>query len=239
MKKSPTPSSIALLGSLFSIFAIGITIWLLFFADDQKLHEQTLYWFLVALAAAIIPNIKQLKWKDLEIHLNEIESKVDEIGNRRYANLIYLIDTAGNLAMVFHPQYKVWLPCGTRLITHEQPHQAVHRAVLEELGIAEHSYTFWPEEECSEYGKVRIVPRPYQVQEEKREHRDGVLAHYDFVYVCKTKTEKPTLSGDEELKARWVSYGELEQEVEEAGQTVVTFADVLPTYRRILVESGD
>jgi len=85
MKNFPSP--ITVLGSAFSIFALSITIWLLFFSEaDSPLLDQAVYWFLIALIAAVIPYIKQIRWKDLEIHLKEIKSKVDEIANRRYAN---------------------------------------------------------------------------------------------------------------------------------------------------------
>jgi 8-oxo-dGTP pyrophosphatase MutT (NUDIX family) len=233
------PSAINLLGSLFSIFALGVTIWLLFFSKaESSLLDQTVYWFLIALVAAVIPYIKQIRWKDLEIHLKEIESKVDEIANRRYANLIYLVDQAGNLALVYRKEYKVWIPCGTRLNPYEQPHEAVHRAISEELGLREQDYTFWPVQEYPNYGKVQIVPAPYQVQEEYRTHRGGVPEHYDFVYVCRASKERPTLRGKSELKARWVSFDDFAHEVEAAERETVTFADVLPTYEKILWEMG-
>jgi 8-oxo-dGTP pyrophosphatase MutT (NUDIX family) len=240
MKKSPSPITIlAILGSVFSIFALGVTVWLLFFfKPDSSPLDQTVYWFLIALVAAVIPYIKQIRWKDLEIHLKEIESKVDEIANRRYANLIYLVDQAGNLALVYHKEYKVWIPCGTRLNPYEQPHEAVHRAISEELGFREQDYTFWPVQDYPKYGKVQIVPTPYQVQEEYRTHRGGVPEHYDFVYVCRASEERPTLRGKPELKSRWVSFGELTREVETGESERVTFADVLPTYEKILREMG-
>jgi len=235
MKNFPSP--ITVLGSAFSIFALSITIWLLFFSEaDSPLLDQAVYWFLIALIAAVIPYIKQIRWKDLEIHLKEIKSKVDEIANRRYANLVFLIDHEGNLALVYRREYKVWLPCGTRLKPYEQPHEAVHRAISEELGLSEQIYTFWPAQDYPNYGKVRIVPGPYQVQEEYRTHRGGVPEHYDFVYVCRASEKKPTLSGKPDLKARWVSVKELQQEVETGGSEAVTFTDVLPTYEKLLRE---
>ena len=238
MKKLPSP--ITVLGSVFSIFALGVTIWLIYFSEKKgsALLDQTVYWFLIALVAAVIPYIKQLRWKDLEIHLKEIESKVDELANRRYANLIYLIDIAGSLALVYRKEYKVWIPCGTRLEPYEQPHEAVHRAISEELGLGEQAYTFWPEQDYPNYGKVQIVPRPYQVQEEYRTHRGGVPEHYDFVYVCQTIEKRPTLSCKPELKTRWVSFDELVREAKTGGPETVTFADVLPTYEKILREMG-
>jgi len=58
------------------------------------------------------------------------------------------------------------------------------------------------------------------------------------VYVCRASKKKPTLSGKPDLRARWVSLKELQQEVEIGGSEAVTFADVLPTYEKLLQEMG-
>ena len=47
MKKLPSP--ITVLGSVFSIFALGVTIWLIYFSEKKgsALLDQTVYWFLI------------------------------------------------------------------------------------------------------------------------------------------------------------------------------------------------
>lgn len=235
MKKVSDPLTI--LGFVFSFFAMVITLWLLFFKEpDSPLLEQAVYWFLIALIAAVIPYVKQLKWKDLELQLKEIADKVDS--NRRYANEIFLIDSAGNLAVIYREKYKVWLPCGTRLELNEQPHEAVFRAIFEDLGLDRSEYDFWPERDYPEYDKVKVVPAPYQVQEEYRTHRGGVLAHYDFIYVCRTYKEKPTLKNDYKLKPKWVSIDELTTDIKERKLKTITFDDVVPIFKKILKEMG-
>lgn len=235
--KSKIPSPLSVMGIVFSLFAIAVTVWLIFFEKpDSRLLDQAVYWFLIALVAAIIPNIKQFKWKDLEFHLKEIKEKVD--ANRRYANEIFVIDKSGNLAVVFHEQYKVWIPCGTRLELYEQPHEAVYRAVLEELGLDSRDYNFWPKRDYPEYEKVKVVPAPYQVQEEYRSHRDGVPAHYDFIYVCQVPKEKPTLKDDPKLTPMWVSLDQLTTDKKEKDIKTITFEDVIPTFTKIRQEMG-
>jgi ADP-ribose pyrophosphatase YjhB (NUDIX family) len=152
----------------------------------------------------------------------------------RYANLVYLIDDSANFAVIYHEQYKRWIPCGSRLEPYEMPHKAVHRAVLEEVGFNQDRYDFWPQHTPTQIGDTEIVPRPYQVQLEKGNHRGGIQYHYDFVYVCRVPGVEPQPSDTAKTKlwkdgrARWLSFEELEKER--------TFPDVLVTARKILDE---
>lgn len=229
------PKPLVVVASLLFVFAFGITVRLLFFSNEAVLREQTIYWFAIAVIAAVLPWIRQFKWKDIEFKLADIKNKIEWMANRRYANLVYLIDDSDNLAVIHHKQYGLWIPCGSRLEPYEMPHAAVHRAVSEEFGLDSSRYEFWPEHKTIKYGDTEIVPRPYQVQLEKGDHREGIPFHYDFVYVCRAKGKKPSLSGKEE--SRWISLSELEEEIKEAGKrTKVTFPDVLPTFQRILRE---
>jgi hypothetical protein len=230
------PKPLVIIASVIFVFSFGITVRLLFFSDKTDvLREQTIYWFAIAVIAAVLPWIRQFKWKDIEFKLADIENKIEWIANRRYANLIYLIDNTENLAVVYHRQYSLWIPCGSRLEPYEMPHVAVHRAVSDELGLDPSRYEFWPEHKTLKYGNTEIVPRPYQVQLEKGDHRGEVPFHYDFVYVCRAYGEKPPLSGKE--KSRWVSIGDLEDEIKKAGVNErVTFPDVIPTFQKILQE---
>lgn len=233
--KNKSPSLLSIMGFVFSLFALAVTVWLLFFeTPESRLLDQTVYWFIIALVAAIIPNIKQFKWKDIEFHLKEIKEKVDS--NRRFANEIFVIDNAGNIAMVYRDQYEVWIPCGTRLELYEQPHEAVYRAIYEELGLNARDYEFWPKIDYPEYEKVKVVPVPYQVQEEYRTHRDGVPAHYDFIYVCTVSKEKPKLKEDPNLTPKWVSLDQLTKNKKEKDKKTLTFEDVIPTLENILNE---
>lgn len=232
-RRLPRPIEIA--AFVLAVFALGITFQLLYWSDDDVLREQTIYWFLIALVAAVLPWIRYFKWKDLEFSLEKINKEVEVIANTRYANLVYLIDVAGNLAVVSHSQYNDrWIPCGTRLDHHEMPDLAVHRAVSTELGLNATQYEFWPEYKRVTYGNAQILPRPYQVQWEKQDHRQGVPYHYDFVYVCKAKGECPVLNGVE--RAKWISYQEFRESSE--SNEKYTFPDVLPTLEKILREMG-
>jgi NUDIX domain len=230
------PSPLQIVATVSFIFCFAIAVRLLFFSPESDvLREQAIYWFAIALIAAFAPWIKQIRWKDLEVKLTDIERKLEKLADRRYANLVYLLDRDGKLAVVRHRQYGLWIPCGTRLEQFEMPHAAVHRAVLDELGLEASRYRFWPENTSIRYGETEIVPRPYQVQVEKGSHREGIPYHYDFVYVCITNERSPLLRGSED--ARWISVQELEHEVDAAEEgKPVTFPDVVPTFRKIVAE---
>lgn len=225
-----------------AIFALGVAIFLIFFAGDKPAPpEQAIYWFIVSLVAAILPWVKVFKWGDLELILQTVQRIDEKLSVMRYANLVYMIDKAGNLAVVFHPKHKVWLPCGRRLDLYETPHLGIYKAVSEELGLSDSDYEIWPRGQEITYDETDIVPKPYQVQWEHNEQRKGeegesIKSHYDFVYVCTTNKVRPILSSS--LKARWLSLRELQQEIEASKDTRVTFKNVEKTFEKILIDMG-
>lgn len=252
---------------LFALFAFIISLRLIFWAETtDPLREQAIYWFGIALVAISVlciadfaPNLAEtmpfvkefklgefldVKFQELTSKVDNLETKIDKFTGTRYANLVYLIDRVGNLAMVQRYQYgNRWLPCGTRLDLYETPHEAVYRAVSQELGLSASDYDFWPKHSYKQYENTMIVPRPYQVQSEEHPHEAGekgepINKHYDFVYVCKTEKLTPKLSGY--IKARWISPAEFFKESEicrQQGQEF-TFLDVEKTYKQILIEMG-
>lgn len=113
---------------------------------------------------------------------------------RRFANLIYVIDKAGNLAVIDHPYHKRVQPPGSRLGYHEPPHAAIARVLKDELGLDSSQVEMVPKPENTRWGNVEIVPAPVQVQVERHTQRLGVREHYDFVYLGIVKDLKPTLS---------------------------------------------
>lgn len=225
------PTILLIVSIFFALLALGITgsLFIDYFRNNT-LPQQTVYWFIIALVAALVPWIKEFKWKGLEIKLYEIADKIEWLSNRRYANLIYLIDEEGNTALINHPTYKKWIPSGTRLEPYEMPDTAVHRALKEELGLRESNYEFWPKHSEEILGGVRIVPRPYQVQVELGVHRGGIPEHYDFVYICTIRGIRPKLNG--KLESNWYSLHDLKE------KKVPTFEDVLVTFEKILREMG-
>jgi len=239
-----------LITACFSIFSFSITVWLIFSSSTRDvLREQAVYWFSISLIAAVIPWIKEFKLGDLDIklqnfsnQLGSLRREISRLSDSRYANLIYLIDRNGSLAMVQRPQYEnKWLPCGTRLKPYEWPHQAAQRIILEELGLSRDMYSFWPEHKEITYDHTTIVPKPYQVQLELHRHlRDEddeeIKAHYDVVYVCVTEKIHPALK----VNAKWFSFQEFLENVDlcKGKRRDFTFLDVEKTYEKILKKMG-
>lgn len=252
--------------TFFALCALVISFRLIFWADTvDPLREQAIYWFGMSLLAICIlclahfapqisrvfPFIKELslgkfldiKFEELTTQVSNLEIKIDQLSSTRYANLVYLIDRAGNLAMVQRHQYNNrWLPCGTRLALYETPHEAVYRAISQELGLSAADYEFWPKHNYKQYENTKIVPRPYQVQSEEHPHAaekgEPINKHYDFVYVCKTEQLTPKLTGS--IKSRWFSPTEFFMEItlhKQRGREF-TFLDIEITYKKLLVEMG-
>lgn len=149
---------------------------------------------------------------------------------RRFANEVYLLDDAMNVALIEHPFHRRIQPPGTRLGYYEAPHEAVRRVLKEELGIASQPWYFLPAGE-REIGKVKIVPAPVQVQVEHRKQRLGVAEHYDFVYLCRVPGIRPMLQSP--LSPRWLSLAEL-QEIARSNVEIAPFEDVIPSLERLI-----
>jgi murein L,D-transpeptidase YcbB/YkuD len=72
---------------VFSLVAIGIFLYVFFGNVEKELKADAIYWFLIALAAAILPFLKQIRFRDLEINLREEISKNREEMDQRVDNL--------------------------------------------------------------------------------------------------------------------------------------------------------
>jgi ADP-ribose pyrophosphatase YjhB (NUDIX family) len=239
------PILLRIIAIWFAVFALGVTVFLVFFSENKQTPpDQAIYWFVVSLVAAVIPWVNAFKWGEMELIFQKLESidkEVKRLSGIRYANLVYMIDKVGNLAVILHPKHKVWIPCGTRLDPYEMPHNAVYRAVSEELGLNDSDYQIWPKNQEKTYDETQIVPRPYQVQVENIEQRQGekgekIDAHYDFVYVCTTDQIKPPLKP--ELNGRWISLQEFRREIDSSKNRKITFLNVEMTYEKILKDMG-
>ncbi len=106
-------------------------------------------------------------------------------------------------------------------------------AFLDELGLDNTSYTFWPEVEYPRYSNTEFVPRPYQVQVERNKHRLGVKEHYDYVYVFKTRGKIPDLN--KKYGAQFLGLDELE-DIRDTDAESAPWPDIIPTYKKILVD---
>jgi len=72
---------------VFSLVALGIFLYVFFGNVEKELKADAIYWFLIALAAAILPYIKQIRFRDLEINLREEITKNREEMDQRIDNL--------------------------------------------------------------------------------------------------------------------------------------------------------
>jgi murein L,D-transpeptidase YcbB/YkuD len=65
-------------GYSFSIISFLVFVYVLLFSVEKELKQQSIYWFTASFIAAIIPNVKQLKIKDIEVQLQEISQKLED-----------------------------------------------------------------------------------------------------------------------------------------------------------------
>jgi ADP-ribose pyrophosphatase YjhB (NUDIX family) len=152
---------------------------------------------------------------------------------QRFANLIFLLDQQDRLATIVHPHHKRVQPPGSRLRYHEGPHEAIYRVLVEELGINPKDVEILSRSETVKIGETDLVASPFQVQVEHNRQRLGVKAHYDFLYVCRTKV--PTLVLDSKYSADWKTLKQL-KDIRDQDIVRAPFANVIATYERLTEE---
>jgi murein L,D-transpeptidase YcbB/YkuD len=70
-----------LFGYSFSAISFLVFAYVLIFPVEKELKQQAIYWFASSFVAAIIPNVKQFKIKDIEVQLQGISQKIEENKN--------------------------------------------------------------------------------------------------------------------------------------------------------------
>ena len=73
-------------GYAFSALAFLIFVYSFLFASESVLKEQAIYYFLVSLAAAVIPHIDRFKFKDFEMQMKDelqaVRDRVQELDHK-------------------------------------------------------------------------------------------------------------------------------------------------------------
>jgi hypothetical protein len=79
-------TAITYVGYAFSALAFLIFVYTFFFVSEDNLRAQAIYYFLVSLVAAALPQIEQLKYNDLEVHFRQeiqtVRDRIQEIDER-------------------------------------------------------------------------------------------------------------------------------------------------------------
>lgn len=153
---------------------------------------------------------------------------------QRFANLIFLLDKNYRLATIVHPHYKRRQPPGSRLKYHEGPHEAIFRVLEEELGINPKDVEILSRSETKKIGETNLVASPFQVQVEHNKHRLGVKAHYDFLYICRTKGPPPELNS-KKYDPAWKALQEL-KDIRDTDIYKAPFANIITTYESLKEE---
>jgi tetratricopeptide (TPR) repeat protein len=83
-----------IIGYCFSALAFLMFIYSFFISNSDSLNEQAIYWFFVSVAAAVLPHVKQFKYKDFEIILKDgveaVKAKIEEKGEESKKISIYM-----------------------------------------------------------------------------------------------------------------------------------------------------
>jgi murein L,D-transpeptidase YcbB/YkuD len=69
-------------GYSFSAISFFVFIYVLVFPVEKELKQQATYWFTSSFIAAILPSVKQFKFKDFEIQFKDIENRLQGISQK-------------------------------------------------------------------------------------------------------------------------------------------------------------
>jgi 8-oxo-dGTP pyrophosphatase MutT (NUDIX family) len=103
--------------------------------------------------------------------------------------------------LVKHARMGVWLYPGGHVDANEDPAQAMHREVREEVGIDVEIIG----ESRIAHGAVGVVPAPFTILvQDVTDTKVGPHQHIDMVYVCRPLSSDVAHQADELLGSRWV-----------------------------------
>src|SRR6185312_14891381 len=66
-------------GYLFSSLAFMLFVYAFFFEEESSIRAQAIYWFFGSLVAALTPNVKQFKFKDVEVAFEGIREEISDV----------------------------------------------------------------------------------------------------------------------------------------------------------------
>lgn len=89
-----------IIGYGFGIIALAIFIYSFFITTDNNLNKQAIFWFYSALVASLIPQVKQFKYKDLEVQFRENFQQLEkDMGNKLEKLEQSLLDKVENIKL--------------------------------------------------------------------------------------------------------------------------------------------
>lgn len=96
---------ISIVGYLFSVLALAACIYTLF-SDAAEVKTQAFYWFLGSLVSALIPHIKQLRYKDLEVSFKEMEARLTKKVEHLHDEFFVALEQVRAGEEALSPEYK-------------------------------------------------------------------------------------------------------------------------------------
>lgn len=71
--------SVSLIGYFAAAVSVSMFVIAVFSGNDTFLHKQQFYWFILAIIALLLPHIKQIRFKDVEVKLHEHDTKLQDV----------------------------------------------------------------------------------------------------------------------------------------------------------------
>jgi hypothetical protein len=96
----------------FGIFAFFIFLYSFFYTSEEAYKKQAIYWFYGSLISTLIPQIKQFKYKDLEVVFREELQKVEKNINQKVTKLesdfLGAVEQVRSQEASLSPEYRQW-----------------------------------------------------------------------------------------------------------------------------------
>ncbi|GAB4228978.1 MAG: hypothetical protein Tsb0021_06660 [Chlamydiales bacterium] len=126
--------------------------------------------------------------------------------NREFTATVYIFNSEGNVLLIHHPKYHVWIPPGGHVEPNETPVETAVREAYEETGLR---IRFIPQDDLwIQSQDANSIERPFlclletiPATSKSPEHQ-----HIDFIYIAQADPSTHTLV--ESHHARWFSLDE-------------------------------
>lgn len=116
---------------------------------------------------------------------------------------IFIVNDAGQVLLVNHPRYNMWIPPGGHVELDEDPEQALYKEIQEETGLDVEILTGKPDIQSPNV-KFIVAPSYMDVHTANAPHK-----HISMVYFARAKSSNFILS-DEHDELKWFGDAELD-----------------------------
>ncbi len=135
-----------------------------------------------------------------------------------YTITVFIVSKTGQVLLVNHPRYGMWIPMGGHIELDEDPEQALYREIAEETGLDVMIMAHKPNI-SSKGTKFILTPSYVDVHDANPPHK-----HISFTYFAIAKDDT-FVKSDEHTDMKWFAEKELKDPAYKLSESVIFYAE--------------